>query len=165
MTNPVGLIAGDVAVPDVAAVLAREMRFLHWPLAFPEVFAGDKPGFDVVVGNPPWEEVTVEELAFYARYSPRLRGLVAAEREAALSALKAARPELAAELRAEQVRIAALKKWLGPEGGSTKTLTSTSSSVSATGLCSLTAAASVSCCHAAHSSPLARAGSGSGCSG
>jgi len=31
----------------------------------------DAPGFDAVVGNPPWEELTVEELAFYARYALR----------------------------------------------------------------------------------------------
>ncbi len=46
-----------------AAALAAERRFLHWPLAFPEVFAderGDRrpsAGFDAVVGNPPWDMV------------------------------------------------------------------------------------------------------------
>ena len=63
------LIAGaDSKVADSAGSLAGEQCVLHWPLAFPEVFARDNPGFDVIVGNPPWEEVTVEELAFYARY-------------------------------------------------------------------------------------------------
>ncbi|MBI3048825.1 MAG: N-6 DNA methylase [Acidobacteria bacterium] len=44
-----------------AAVLAARHRFLHWPLTFPEVFADDRgeplaaPGFDAVVGNPPWD--------------------------------------------------------------------------------------------------------------
>ncbi|HXH07798.1 MAG TPA: N-6 DNA methylase, partial [Vicinamibacterales bacterium] len=42
------------------AVAARE-RFFHWPLEFPEVFyqAGGlprpNPGFDAVIGNPPWK--------------------------------------------------------------------------------------------------------------
>jgi hypothetical protein len=27
---------------------------LHWPLAFPEVFTGDRPCFDAMVGNPPF---------------------------------------------------------------------------------------------------------------
>lgn len=27
---------------------------LHWPIAFPEVFTGDQPGFDAMVGNPPF---------------------------------------------------------------------------------------------------------------
>ena len=75
------------------------LRALHWPLAFPEVFSGERPGFDVVVGNPPWEEVTVEELAFYARYYPGLRAL--AERDGAerFAELQAERPELAERLR------------------------------------------------------------------
>lgn len=30
------------------------LHTFHWPLAFPEVFLRDNPGFDVVVGNPPF---------------------------------------------------------------------------------------------------------------
>lgn len=26
----------------------------HWPLEYPEVFAGSKPGFDAIISNPPW---------------------------------------------------------------------------------------------------------------
>jgi hypothetical protein len=29
-------------------------RAFHWPRAFPEVFAPPSPGFDALVGNPPW---------------------------------------------------------------------------------------------------------------
>jgi hypothetical protein len=29
-------------------------RPFHWPLEFPEVFLGPRPGFDAFVGNPPW---------------------------------------------------------------------------------------------------------------
>ena len=39
--------------------LARECRFFHWRLEFPEVF--EKGGFDVVVGNPPWERIKLQE--------------------------------------------------------------------------------------------------------
>jgi hypothetical protein len=44
-----------------AAALAADHGFFHWPLEFPDVFtdAGrlrqDRPGFDAVIGNPPWE--------------------------------------------------------------------------------------------------------------
>ncbi len=27
---------------------------LHWPLEFPEVFSGDRPGFDLIISNPPF---------------------------------------------------------------------------------------------------------------
>jgi hypothetical protein len=46
-----------------ASNLAARHRFLHWPLAFPEVFADNRgeplaaPGFDAVIGNPPWDMV------------------------------------------------------------------------------------------------------------
>ncbi|MGH8933577.1 MAG: Eco57I restriction-modification methylase domain-containing protein, partial [Egibacteraceae bacterium] len=53
--------------------LAEEHRFFHWPLAFPQVFHRPNPGFDAVVGNPPWEEVTVEARSFYALHRPGIR--------------------------------------------------------------------------------------------
>ena len=37
--------------------IAKRSRFLHWPIAFPEVFNGGSPGFDAVIGNPPWDMV------------------------------------------------------------------------------------------------------------
>ncbi|MBK9968585.1 MAG: hypothetical protein IPP07_28455 [Holophagales bacterium] len=39
--------------------LAMLHRFFHWNLAFPQVYA--KGGFDVVLGNPPWEHVEIKE--------------------------------------------------------------------------------------------------------
>jgi hypothetical protein len=44
-----------------ARAAANRERFFHWPLEFPEVFYAEdgqplhQPGFDAVVGNPPWE--------------------------------------------------------------------------------------------------------------
>lgn len=46
-----------------AETVAVAQRFLHWPLTFPEVFADHRgealvnPGFDAVLGNPPWDMV------------------------------------------------------------------------------------------------------------
>jgi hypothetical protein len=46
-----------------ASTLAARHRFLHWPLVFPEIFADERgvplgaPGFDAVIGNPPWDMV------------------------------------------------------------------------------------------------------------
>lgn len=37
------------------AAIAKDHRFFHWALEFPEVFRGDSGGFDAVMGNPPWE--------------------------------------------------------------------------------------------------------------
>src|SRR5690606_3660098 len=30
------------------------LKPFHWPLNFPEVFARNEPGFDAVIGNPPF---------------------------------------------------------------------------------------------------------------
>ena len=38
-----------------------ELRPFHFPIAFPEVFLRDRAGFDVILGNPPWEEARIEE--------------------------------------------------------------------------------------------------------
>ncbi|MFS8903747.1 DUF559 domain-containing protein [Synechococcus sp. H60.4] len=59
-----------------AVALACEQRFFHWPLEFPEVFHlppspgeggwGGEGGFDVILGNPPWEMIQLEEQEFFA---------------------------------------------------------------------------------------------------
>lgn len=90
---------------EAAVQLAAEHRFLHWPLEFPQVFTGDRSGFDAVVGNPPWEEVTIEELAFYGLHLPGLRGLASRERQAAVDELLADRPGIASMLKEEQERV------------------------------------------------------------
>lgn len=51
---------------EAAAVeAAGEARAFHWPLAFSEVMIG-KGGFDVVLGNPPWERIKLQEQEFFA---------------------------------------------------------------------------------------------------
>lgn len=47
--------------------LTRQYQFFHWQLAFPQVFA--RGGFDVVLGNPPWERVKLQEQEFFASRS------------------------------------------------------------------------------------------------
>ena len=34
----------------------RKLNPVHFPAAFPEVFLRERPGFDCVLGNPPWEK-------------------------------------------------------------------------------------------------------------
>ena len=43
----------DTALREMLEHVARQYQFFHWQIAFPEVFS--KGGFDLVVGNPPWE--------------------------------------------------------------------------------------------------------------
>ena len=45
-------------------------KVLIWPMAFPAVFA--KGGFDVVIANPPWDRLTLQEEEFFAARSPAI---------------------------------------------------------------------------------------------
>ena len=51
---------------------ARQARAFHWPLEFPDIMARD--GFDVVLGNPPWERIKLQEQEFFAARSPEIAG-------------------------------------------------------------------------------------------
>ena len=55
---------------EQAAALFAQHRFLHWDLEFPEVFldlrnkawkSSEEAGFDAVVGNPPYDELSEDE--------------------------------------------------------------------------------------------------------
>jgi hypothetical protein len=55
--------------------MADEYRFFHWHLEFPEVFdENDEGGFDVVLGNPPWDRIKLEENQFFAVKAPEITG-------------------------------------------------------------------------------------------
>lgn len=54
----------DVQLLASANVEADRLGFFHWPLEFPEVFA--RGGFDVLLCNPPWEMLQLEEQQFFA---------------------------------------------------------------------------------------------------
>lgn len=66
----------------------------HFPVAFPEVFLRQRSGFDVIVGNPPWEEATVEEDRFWTRHYPGFHSLMQSEQESAKKRLRRDGPDL-----------------------------------------------------------------------
>ncbi len=76
-----------------AEALASAQRFFHWPLEFPEVFADG--GFDVVLGNPPWERIKLQEQEFFAARDPRVANApTAAARKRLIENLKEHNPAL-----------------------------------------------------------------------
>ena len=85
---------------------------LHFPVSFPEVFLRRRRGFDVIVGNPPWQEATIEEDAFWARHFPGLRSLPQREQEAEKKKLRRARPDLVAAYKAERDAMERVRKTL-----------------------------------------------------
>jgi len=56
--------AADARTTGYSWLLAQRNAFFHWPLEFPEVFI--QGGFDVIIGNPPWEIMELEEQEFFA---------------------------------------------------------------------------------------------------
>lgn len=50
---------------DAVSQAAERHLFFHWYLAFPEIMK--RCGFDVVLGNPPWERVMLQEQESHRR--------------------------------------------------------------------------------------------------
>jgi len=75
------------------------LNMVHFPVAFPEVFrpGRENPGFDVVLGNPPWEKVHVEKHQWWGLRLPGVRSLSTASMDAEIEKLRAERPDLDAE--------------------------------------------------------------------
>ena len=98
-------------------LLARKMlnpvAAFHFPVAFPEVFLGKNPGFNVILGNPPWEEAMVSRDKFWARYYPGLCALSPREQEIRQGKLGEERPDLVKELNVETRVAESLRHFLG----------------------------------------------------
>ncbi|MFS8805198.1 N-6 DNA methylase [Synechococcus sp. R55.6] len=76
-----------------AQALAVENRFFHWPLEFPEVF--ESGGFDVILSNPPWEQIQLEEQEFFASRDAQIaRASNAAARKRLIADLPKTNPAL-----------------------------------------------------------------------
>ncbi len=95
-------------VKDEIARLADRYQFFHWHLGFPNVFqhmksseiAGDETlgwrgGFDVVIGNPPWDQLQLDPQELFAVSRPDIANAAnMAARERAISGLAESDPLL-----------------------------------------------------------------------
>lgn len=92
--------------------LATEYGFFHWHLEFPHIFPTEQPetggsfneaagwygGFDVMLGNPPWDRVKLQEQEFFAsRDAEVAEAPNAAARKRLIKKLEEERPTLHAE--------------------------------------------------------------------
>lgn len=74
-------------VKNAVEKTAEKYSFFHWHIAFPDIM--HRGGFDVVLGNPPWERVKLQEQEFFSSRSPWIAGAPnAAERKKRIDALK-----------------------------------------------------------------------------
>ncbi|MDR1280491.1 MAG: AAA family ATPase [Opitutaceae bacterium] len=91
----------------------KSYRFFHWHLRFPAIFretVGEEPaadttsgwsgGFDVVLGNPPWERVKLQEQEWFAnQHTDIAQARTAAERKTRIEELRETDPDLHARYR------------------------------------------------------------------
>ncbi|MCJ0894761.1 MULTISPECIES: Eco57I restriction-modification methylase domain-containing protein [unclassified Rhodococcus (in: high G+C Gram-positive bacteria)] len=112
-----GLIS-RVATPDSAIRAAkksdvqqqiRHLQAAHFPVLFPEVFLRERPGFDVLLGNPPWEETTVEKLGWWALRFPGLKSLKDKAQKERITELEETRTDLVSEYEAAIIEAGLLR--------------------------------------------------------
>jgi hypothetical protein len=138
-----GAIPTDAA--EQIKTLADEHRFFHWHLEFPDVFGeegeaergngtvhGDgqqnetshapapprsHAGFDVVLGNPPWERIKLQEKEFFAVKAPKIAAAsTASKRKNKIEDLKSAGDPLYDEYQRAQHFSEALSTYLRESG-------------------------------------------------
>ena len=93
--------AASAMLQDEVRKIAERFQFFHWHLAFPDVFrmpddneepenrhTGSSRGFDVLIGNPPWEHIELKEKEWFATRSPRIANArTGSERKKLIAAL------------------------------------------------------------------------------
>ena len=82
--------------------LAEQHGYFHWHLGFPQVFHVDDEssqqlpgwsgGFDVVLGNPPWEKIEFSEREWFSSISPEIASASGTERKAMIRRLETKEP-------------------------------------------------------------------------
>ncbi|MPZ15673.1 MAG: hypothetical protein GEU73_14835, partial [Chloroflexi bacterium] len=99
-----------------AEALCDELQALHFPVVFPEVFLRVRPGFDCILGNPPWEEIKHEERDFWSLRYPGLKGIGQGQQQREIGRLRRSRPDLVVEYEREAEGVAALRRVLVSAG-------------------------------------------------
>jgi hypothetical protein len=97
--------------------VAQEQRFFHWHIEFPEVFSGSDPGFDCVLGNPPWEQIELEPLEFFAARMPEIaQAPTTAARNRLIEQAEKQNSPIVAEYRTQQQELDRFRKFMRASG-------------------------------------------------
>ncbi|EPR77225.1 hypothetical protein ADILRU_0428 [Leifsonia rubra CMS 76R] len=108
-----------VAESEIVAQVGAQLQPAHMPFLFPEVFIRDNAGFDVLLGNPPWEKAKVETTRWWAIRFPGLRSQPQGQQDALVKEYRSLYPIIASQFDDEVQSNAALRKVLlaGPYRG------------------------------------------------
>jgi hypothetical protein len=99
--------------------LVAELECAHMPFLFPEVFLRENPGFDVLIGNPPFDKVKIDEQRWWGLHLPGVRALSSNKKAEAIASYQAERPDLLAQYQIDVDNINFYRKALlsGPYPG------------------------------------------------
>lgn len=89
-----------------AEASVAELAALHFPIAFPEVFLRDNPGFDCILGNPPFSAQKVNEVNWWGLRIPGLKSMTGSPRDTEIERFAAQNPALVVEFESDQLRAA-----------------------------------------------------------
>jgi hypothetical protein len=124
---------GDVVAQETlneVERLAAEYRFFHWHLEFPHIFptsqvggggslnqqTGWYGGFDVVLGNPPWEHVELKEQEFFDARDPEIAKASGAKRKRLIAQLPETNKPLADEYSKAKRQLDGLRHFASSSG-------------------------------------------------
>lgn len=112
-----GVSAANALLADCRRLAAGE-RFFHWWTAFPTVFdEHGQGGFDIVLGNPPWDRIKLQEVEWLAEREPAIATQPrAADRRRLVADLQRSRPALWAEYQQAVAHAEANARVLGKAG-------------------------------------------------
>ena len=103
----------DEATITAIERIATEYQLFHWHLEFPQIFGSagpgteldDRYGFSCLAGNPPWDQIQLDPVEFFATREPAISEIKHhATRQRAIEALAATAPALYDEYKAAQRR-------------------------------------------------------------
>lgn len=94
-------------------VVRKRERFFHWELEFPEVLLDpERPGFDAVLGNPPWDKVLPSKHEFYGRVDVLIRAFKGNDLDRRIHELHALHPGLGEAFEAYRERATMVARML-----------------------------------------------------
>ncbi|MEA4866686.1 MAG: N-6 DNA methylase [Sphaerochaeta sp.] len=101
----------DLEAIKHAREACKKANVLHWPFAFPKVFA--RGGFDVVLGNPPWDVSQVKDTEFFAKKDSSIAALQGDKRKKRIDKLETDNPVLFWQFTEFMYEVQAQNKYLG----------------------------------------------------
>lgn len=102
------------AMKEQINAVACEYKFFHWYLAFPEIM--EKGGFDVILGNPPWDKIQAEEQSFFSTKDLQISKATGHKRKDLIKLLENENPKLYSEFISYRRKIACMDNFVKKSG-------------------------------------------------